>query len=130
MRRGFFTDGLEAPSRAPIVDDAANAARHEHDRQHDDHAEDHHPIDVEILRFVHDDGHAYGADHAAPDVAETTEYDHQQQRDHFLKLIVIRMDVTRSEVCFEAAGSAGVDSREHEGDDLVLGDVEAAGRRG
>src|SRR5438477_647497 len=50
-------DRLEAAAHEEVVDDAADAARHEHDDEHDDGAEHQHAIGVVVAREVVDQRH-------------------------------------------------------------------------
>ena len=124
-----LADRLEAPPHEEVVDDAADAARHEDDHQHDHRAEHQHAVLVVVAREVVDDRHDDRADHAAPDVADAAEHHHQQQRHHLDDGVVVRVQEAGRHVRHQAAGAARVERADHEGDHLVFRHVDAA-RRG
>src|SRR5436190_3528146 len=64
LGRNLFcrADHIKAPPQQEVVNDAADAAWHEDDHQHDDSAEHQHPILVIVAREVVDDRYHDGAD--------------------------------------------------------------------
>src|SRR5262249_55666190 len=113
----------EAACGQPSIDIPADAARHVHHCQHDDHAEDDKLVLVIGAGPLGDKGNQYRADDTAPDVTKATGHHHQDHRHHAREVVVVWVNKAGRHMRREAAGTAGVERTDDKGEQFVLPDV-------